>query len=346
MVTDDRAAPHAWLDASALRTASDIALGCVLLAAAATIFVGAGGMSFGTWNRLGPGFFPSAIGGLLVVAGLILLVRGVLLGTPPAARWSLSALAIIVALYGIVNFAVWAWESALYNLALRFGPPEFATLILVIFAVAIALARLSRVRAVGMMLLGLLLAMVGTHVSTGTERFTMGLAQLTDGLMFTVVSVGLIVVADALICLVSPSLWLATYARRVAGWTDLYVPTIAGVGVRLVAALTIAAACYYAFELNRTIWDVGVLVVFGLFGIACKILGWNRPVLILGAYYGAILEDLIRQAVLMSRGDPAIFLRSPISGAFLLLAIVVLALMAAFSVWRGIMGRRPVSLQS
>jgi TctA family transporter len=346
MVTDDGAAPHSWLDASALRSVSDTALACVLLAAAATAFVGAGGMPFGSGNRFGSAFFPSVVGGFLVVAGLILLVRGVLLGTPPAARWSLSALAVIVAVYAAANFAAWVWETALYGLALSFGPPEFAALILVIFAVAIALARLSRVRAVGMVLLGLLLAMVGMHASTGTARFTMGLEQLTDGLMFPVVLLGLIVVADALICLASPSLLLATYARRVAGWTGGHVPTIAGLGLRLVAGLAIAAACHYAFELNRTIWDVGVLGVFGMFGIACKIVGWNRPALILGAYYGPMLEEFIQRAFVMSQGDPTIFLRSPISGTFLLLAIAVLALAAAFSARRGIVHRRLVSVQS
>ena len=235
---------------------------------------------------------------------------------------------------------------ALYGLALRFGPPEFATLILVILAVAIALARLSRVRAVGMVLLGLLLAMVGMHASTGTARFTMGLEQLTDGLMFPVVLLGLIVVADALVCLVSPSLWFATYARRVAGWSGRRVPTIAGLGLRLVAGLAIAAACYYAFDLSHRNWDVGMLFVFGLFGIACKILGWNRPVLILGAYYGPMLEGSIQQALLMSRGDPTIFLRSPISGTFLLLAIAVVAVVVAFSAWRGFMRWRLVGVKS
>jgi putative tricarboxylic transport membrane protein len=59
-----------------------------------------------------------------------------------------------------------------------------------------------------------------------------------------------------------------------------------------------------------------------------------------------MLEEFIQRAFVMSQGDPTIFLRSPISGTFLLLAIAVLALAAAFSARRGIVHRRLVSVRS
>jgi TctA family transporter len=102
-----------------------------------------------------------------------------------------------------------------------------------------------------------------------------------------------------------------------------------------VAVLAIAAACFYAFELNRAIGDVGVLGAFGLFGTACKVLGWNRPMLLFGAYYGAIIETNISRALMLSNGDPAVFLRRPISATLLLLAIGILTLATTCSVWRG-----------
>jgi TctA family transporter len=329
MVTDDRATPHAWLDASAIRTASDIALGCVLLAAAAAAILGAGDL--GSRSRLGPGFFPSVVGGLLVVAGLILLVRGALQGTPPPARWSLTSLAIVVVVLASAYSAAVTWGR---DLLLLFGPAEYVALILLILAVAIALARLSRVRAVGMALLGLLLAMVGTDVSTGESRFTMGVEQLADGIMYPVVLLGLMVVADGLVCLVSPSLLLATYARRIVGWTGPRVPMLVAIAMRLAAVLAFAATGYYAFEINRAIWDVGMLVAFGLFGLLCKIFGWNRPVLILGFAYGVLLEENIRRTLVISQGDPAILVGRPISGTLLALAAAVLLLVSALSVWR------------
>jgi TctA family transporter len=331
MPQDQYATRHAWLDATAARTASDIVLGIVLVGAAAVAFLGVGDAPLGRLGQVGPGFFPAVIGGLLALVGLVLLVRGALVGTAPPQRWSLSALAIIVAVLAAAYFATWTWGL---GLALLFGPAEFASFMVFILAVAAALARVSRLRAVGMVLLGLLLAMVGTDVETGTARFTMELEQLADGIMLPIVSLGLIIVADALICLASPSLWLATYARRIVGWTGPPIPIVAAIAMRLVALLAVAAACYYAFELNRTMWDVGLLFGLGLFGTACKILGWNRPGLILAFAYGVMLEENIRRGLLLSQGDPTIFLRSPISGTLLLVAIALLAVVAMLSLRR------------
>lgn len=344
MASDHSPTSYAWLDASLTRTLSDIVLGCVLLGAAAAAIFGAGDV--GNWSRLGPGYFPSGVGKLLAGAGLILLVRGALVGTPPPPRWTLTALAVGVAVIAALNLAAWIWGSGLSALALLFGPAEFTMQMVLVLAVAAALARLSLARAVGMALLGLLLATIGTDIATGTSRFTMGFEQLADGIMFPVLVLGLIVLADALLGLLSPSFLLATYAQRIAGWIGPRVPMLAATGIRLAAVLGIVAAGYYAFELNRATWDVGVFVAFGLFGLLCKIFGWNRLVLILAFYYGPILEEQIRRSLLISRGDPATFLWRPISGTFLALAIAVLALAAIVSLWRWLRWRRLAGSQS
>lgn len=330
MPQDQGATPHGWLEASPLRAASDIVLAIIVLSAAAALLGVRDAPPSGP-GELGPGFFPTVVGALLGLVGVVLLVRGIFLHAAQPLRWSPKAVAITA---GVIAAAYLASSTWGLNVALLFGPAEFATLMILILTVAIALARISRVRAAGMALLGLLLATVGTEVSTGTERFTMGLDQLADGIMLPVVSLGLLVVADALICLVSPSLWLATYARRIAGWIGPRVPAVAGLGARLLAALAIAAACYFAFELNHTPWDVGVLIAFGCFGVAAKILGWNRPALILAAHYGPLLEENLRRASMISRGDPAVFLSRPISAIFALLVLGILATLAALSLRR------------
>jgi TctA family transporter len=207
-------------------------------------------------------------------------------------------------------------------------------------AIAIALVRVSRVRAAGMVLLGLLLATVGTDVESGEQRFTMGADQLADGIEPAVVTLGLVVLAEGVICLASPSLLLATHARRIAGWSSPSVPTLAAIAMRLAAVLAITAAAYYVFELNRSFWDVGALVVFGLFGVACKILGWNRLVLIVAFAYGRLLEEKLRQALVISKGDLAAVIGRPIGGTLLALAVVVLALVVTVSVRRALMRRR------
>ena len=104
--------------------------------------------------------------------------------------------------------------------------------------------------------------------------------------------------------------------------------------MRVVAALAIAAACYLAFELDRSTWDVGLLLPFAAFGIAGKLLAWNRFVLLLAFVYSDLLEQSIRLSMLTSNGDPGIFLARPISVTLLLLAGGTLALAALLSARR------------
>jgi TctA family transporter len=86
------------------------------------------------------------------------------------------------------------------------------------------------------------------------------------------------------------------------------------------------------------------MLVFGALGIACKILVWNRLVLLLAAQVGVLLEQNIRHTLLLSNGELAIFLQRPISGALLLLTVAVLAAAALLSGRRALAaasGRRP-----
>ena len=166
---------YAWLDGRAARRVSDIALGATLVAVAALAIANVSGNPFRT--RLDTWSFPAVVAGLLVLVGFILIIRGSFLGHRQPARWSLRALVIIVLASQAVGLAGWQWG---YQIALLFGPPEYVTLIVLILTVAIALARRSRVRAAGMVLLGLLLSTVGTDVSTGVARLTMGFDELAQ----------------------------------------------------------------------------------------------------------------------------------------------------------------------
>lgn len=326
--------PYAWLDARAIRIASDIALGCVVLAvgAVAILSAPAAAISFSEMEGLDAHFFPTVVGGLLLTVGIVLLVRGSFFGGARPGRWSLKGLAIIVAAITAFCAAAVAWGL---TLALMFGPAEYATLVVLGLTVAVALARRSRIQAAAMALLGLLLATVGLDSITGNLRLTFGLEQLIEGIASPViVCLGLFVVADGLVCLVSPSLWLATYARMLDGRSAPRIPPIAAIGMRVVAALAIAAACYLAFELNHSTRDVGLLLPIAALGIAGKLLGWNRFVLLLAFVYSDLLEQSIRQSMLASNGDPGIFVARPISTALLLLAGGTLALAALLSAQR------------
>src|SRR6476619_4145233 len=69
----------------------------------------------------------------------------------------------------------------LTKLALLFGPAEYFSLMVMGLVFAVVLARGSIVKAIAMIVLGLLLATVGTDLESGEERLTLGLQDLSDG---------------------------------------------------------------------------------------------------------------------------------------------------------------------
>jgi putative tricarboxylic transport membrane protein len=84
----------------------------------------------------------------------------------------------------------------LAEIALRFGAPEYFSLMLFSLIGAAVLVHGSMVKALGMIVLGLLLGIVGTDVNSGTSRFTFGVTGLTDGINFVVIAMGLFGLAE------------------------------------------------------------------------------------------------------------------------------------------------------
>src|SRR6187399_3450410 len=70
----------------------------------------------------------------------------------------------------------------LSELALKFGPAEYFSLMVLGLIGAVVLASGSLVKAIAMIILGLLLGLVGTDVNSGVARFDFGIPQMTDGL--------------------------------------------------------------------------------------------------------------------------------------------------------------------
>src|SRR5882757_3512320 len=73
-------------------------------------------------------------------------------------------------------------------IALNFGPAEYFSLMVCGLIAAIVLARGSVVKAIGMVVLGLLLGIAGTDVNSGIRRFTFGFQGLADGIEFVALS--------------------------------------------------------------------------------------------------------------------------------------------------------------
>lgn len=79
----------------------------------------------------------------------------------------------------------------LASVALQFGPAEYFSLIVLGLIASIVLAHGSLLKALAMIVLGLLLGLIGTDVGTGIYRFTLGLPELSEGVDFVVLAMGL-----------------------------------------------------------------------------------------------------------------------------------------------------------
>ncbi len=84
----------------------------------------------------------------------------------------------------------------LANYALKFGPPEYFTLMLFAMTAVAALTGKSLAKGLLSMLLGLMIATVGIDLQSGQMRYTMGAYVLQDGVGFLIVIVGLFALAE------------------------------------------------------------------------------------------------------------------------------------------------------
>jgi putative tricarboxylic transport membrane protein len=96
----------------------------------------------------------------------------------------------------VATLVIAALGGPLTRLALVFGPAEYFSLMIMGLVIAVVLARGSILKAVAMILLGVLLSTVGTDLETGEERMTFGLPFLSDGIDFAVLAMGIFGIAE------------------------------------------------------------------------------------------------------------------------------------------------------
>ena len=83
-----------------------------------------------------------------------------------------------------------AFAPPLTELAFKFGPAEYFSLMILGLIGAVVLASGSLIKAIAMIVLGLLLGLVGTDVNSGVARYSFDIPELTDGIGFVVVAMG------------------------------------------------------------------------------------------------------------------------------------------------------------
>ncbi|MDD3757926.1 MAG: tripartite tricarboxylate transporter permease [Advenella sp.] len=89
-----------------------------------------------------------------------------------------------------------AFAPPLAEVAFKFGPAEYFSLMVLGLIGAVVLASGSLPKAICMIILGLLLGMVGTDVNSGVARFDFGIPELQDGIDFAVVAMGVFGLAE------------------------------------------------------------------------------------------------------------------------------------------------------
>src|SRR5688572_30599316 len=98
----------------------------------------------------------------------------------------------------VATLVIALFAPPLTEVALKFGPAEYFSLIVLGLLSSIALAHGSVLKALAMVGLGLLLGSIGTDIYTGTMRFTLGFAELADGVNFVSIAVGVFGVSEIL----------------------------------------------------------------------------------------------------------------------------------------------------
>jgi putative tricarboxylic transport membrane protein len=96
----------------------------------------------------------------------------------------------------IATLVVAYFAPPLAELALKFGPAEYFSLMVFGLIAAVVLARGSVIKAIAMVCFGILLGLVGTDVNSGTIRFGFGQPELTDGIGFVALAMAFFGITD------------------------------------------------------------------------------------------------------------------------------------------------------
>jgi TctA family transporter len=99
----------------------------------------------------------------------------------------------------VATLVLAGFAAPLSELAFKFGPAEYFSLMVLGLIGAVVLASGSLIKAIGMIILGLLMGLVGTDVNSGTARYSFDIPQLTDGLGFVTVAMGMFGFAEIIV---------------------------------------------------------------------------------------------------------------------------------------------------
>ena len=110
-----------------------------------------------------------------------------------------------------------AFAPPLTELAFKFGPAEYFSLMVLGLIGAVVLASGSLLKAIAMIILGLLLAQINTDVISGTARYSFDIPELTDGLGFVGIAMGVFGFGEIIANLGQPAEHREVFTKDVTG---------------------------------------------------------------------------------------------------------------------------------
>ena len=128
-----------------------------------------------------------------------------------------------------------AFAPPLTELAFKFGPAEYFSLMVLGLIGAVVLASGSLLKAISMIVLGLLMGLIGTDVNSGVARFSFDIPELTDGIGFVTLAMGVFGYGEIISNLSQPSGEREVFTSKVKGlmptkqdWKDMTPAVLRG----------------------------------------------------------------------------------------------------------------------
>src|SRR6478752_636795 len=117
----------------------------------------------------------------------------------------------------VATLVLAAFATPMSELAFKFGPAEYFSLMVLGLVGAVVLASGSLIKAIGMILLGLALGLVGTDVNSGVARYSFDIPELTDGIGFIAIAMGVFGYGEIIANLAVPEHEREVFTAKVKG---------------------------------------------------------------------------------------------------------------------------------
>jgi TctA family transporter len=101
---------------------------------------------------------------------------------------------------------------------------------------------------------------------------------------------------------------------------------------RLLYPAILVFCCIGVYSINNNVFDVFVTILFGILGWIFVKLECEPAPLLLGFILGPMMEENLRRALLLSRGDPTVFATRPLSAVLLGMALLLLLIVVSPSI--------------